>query len=193
MAAAKQTSEGSIAALAETARSQWSKGNVQQLQIELLGISPRNRGRLGVSTHHVLDVVGSIKDDGLSRQRYRDVCVVRVPDTELATFRAFNKELLEADSGLPPFSDKMRYACLTKRLGPMCTYMPWKYPMRHVDCLLGALSVVFLGLCVLPDQCLLSLCPWPDHLDMCVLVCDSILGTLVPMFRVLQDKQHASD
>ena len=106
----------SLAALADTARAKWSSGNLQVVPIELLGVAPWNRGRLGVSTHHVTDVAGSIRDDGLSRNRYRDVVAIRVPDAELATFRAFNKELLEADGGLPPFSEQMRYACLTKRL-----------------------------------------------------------------------------
>lgn len=112
-------SEGNLAALAEAARAKWSSGTLQVVPIELLGVAPWNRGRLGVSTHHVSDVVASIRDDGLSRNRYRDVCAVRVPDKDLGTFRAFNKELLEADGGLPPFSDQMRYACLTKRFNSL--------------------------------------------------------------------------
>ena len=108
-------SEGNLATLADAARAKWSSGTLQVVQLELLGIAPWNRGRLGVSTHHVADVVGSIRDDGLSRNRYRDVVAIRAPDKELAAFRAFNKELLEGDGGLPPFSDQMRYACLTKR------------------------------------------------------------------------------
>ncbi len=106
-----------IAEIADAARSKWWSGMLQTIHIDYLGVAPWNRGRLGVSSYHVQDVVVSIRDDGFSRQRYRDVTVVRVPDEQLGPFRAFNKELLEADPSLPPFSDQMRYACMTKRLG----------------------------------------------------------------------------
>ena len=117
-AAAAPSAKQQIAAVAERARTQFSSGPLQNIDLDSLGMAPWNRGRLGVSKFHVLDIRDSIDEDGLSRQRYRDVVVIRVPDGELANFLAFNKEVLAACPELPPFSDKMRYACLTKRLCP---------------------------------------------------------------------------
>ena len=110
----------SIAEVAEASRAKWGSGPLQNISLELLGIAPWNRGRLGVSPYHVFDVVVSVREDGLSRQRYREVCVIRVPDSELEAFRNFNREVLAACPDLPPFSSKMRYACLTKHLGQPC-------------------------------------------------------------------------
>ena len=107
-----------IAAVADAARTKFSSGPLQNIPLRKLGMAPWNRGRLGVSKFHVLDIRDSIDEDGLSRQRYRDVVVIRVPDDQLADFLAFNQEVLAACPELPPFSDEMRFACLTKHLGP---------------------------------------------------------------------------
>ena len=90
---------------------------MQTIPLDLLGTVPWNRGRLGVSSHHAHQVAASIMADGLSRQRYRDATVVRVPDEALLEFRRFNKEMCESDAQLPPFSATMKFAALTKRLG----------------------------------------------------------------------------
>ena len=102
------------ASLAEKARSQFSSGGIQFIPVELLGTVPCNRSGLGVSGFHVHEVALSIKADGLSKRRYRDASVVKVPPSELDSFRAFNKRMCESDDLLPPFSPAMRYACLTK-------------------------------------------------------------------------------
>ena len=111
-----------IAQVAEVARTKFSTGPLQNISLDYLGMAPWNRGRLGVSKFHVIDIKNSVDEDGLSRQRYRDVCVIRVPDAQLQTFLKFNQEVLAACPELPPFSDKMRYACLTKRLGPVSLF-----------------------------------------------------------------------
>ena len=108
----------STASVAEAARAKWTLGGgVQTIAVDLIGTVPWNRGRLGVSSHHVHEVARSILVDGFSRQRYRDAIVVRVPDDALAEFRRFNREMCEGDPQLPPFSPTMKYAALTKRLG----------------------------------------------------------------------------
>ena len=107
-----------IAAVADAARTKFSSGPLQNIPLRKLGMAPWNRGRLGVSKFHVLDIRDSIDEDGLSRQRYRDVVVIRVPDAQLREFLDFNQEVLAACPELPPFSDEMRFACLTKHLGP---------------------------------------------------------------------------
>ena len=107
-----------VADVAEQARKRWSVGaGLQTIAVDDLGTVPCNRGRLGVSAHHVHEVARSIMKDGFSRQRYRDATVVRVPDSALAEFRRFNKEMCDGDSQLPPYSQNMKFAALTKRLG----------------------------------------------------------------------------
>ena len=103
-----------IAEVAEGARLKYATGPSMNIALSDLGIAPWNRGKLGVSPFHVSDVVFSVTSDGLSRVRYREVCVVRVPADKLEEFRAFNRALLAACPSLPPCSEKMRYACLTK-------------------------------------------------------------------------------
>ena len=102
------------ASVAERARSKWSNSHLRYIPLDQLGTSPYNRGRLGVSSFHVHEVVTSIKNDGLSQHRYRDATVVRVPDESLAMFRKFNEQMCAADDKLPPFSPEMRYALLSK-------------------------------------------------------------------------------
>jgi len=116
----------SIADVAERARRKFMTGPLQNISLQLLGMAPWNRGRLGVSIFHVFDIKVSIDEDSLSRQRYRDVCVIRVPDSELEFFHTFNREGLAACPDLAPFSDKMRYACLTKHLGPFRLFCPFQ-------------------------------------------------------------------
>ena len=69
---------------------------MQNVDLELLGIAPWNRGRLGVSPFHVADVAASVRADGLSRVRYREVVAIRVPEAEIEDFRSFNKDVLAA-------------------------------------------------------------------------------------------------
>ena len=102
------------ATVAERARARFSGGGVQIINPELLGTVPCNRSGLGLSGFHVHEVVASIKEDGLSRRRYRDAAVVRVPEAHLDSFRAFNQRMCEGDDLLPPFAAGMRYAVLTK-------------------------------------------------------------------------------
>ena len=85
--------------------------------MELLGTAPCNRSGLGVSGFHVHEVVASLKTDGLSRRRYRDATVVKVPAAQLDAFREFNKRMCENDDLLPAFAPDMRYVLLTK---PVC-------------------------------------------------------------------------
>ena len=103
-----------IASYAESARARYASGGVQFIRHELLGTVPINRSGLGVSGYHVHEVVASIQADGLSRRRYRDAAVVRVPAQRMDEFRAFNKRMCEGDDLLPGFSPEMRYAVLTK-------------------------------------------------------------------------------
>ena len=109
-----------IAEVADAARSKWGAGPLQNIDLDLLGVAPWNRGRLGVSPFHVDDVLLSIRVDGLSRNRYREVVAIRVPDAELESFRSFNKDVLATSSDLPAYSNKMIYACLTKHLCCLC-------------------------------------------------------------------------
>ena len=100
--------------IAERARAKWSTGGLQFIHLNMLGTIPWNRGRLGVSSFHVHEVVESIRSDGLSRHRYRDATVVRVPAQHLEEFRKFNRDMCDGDDQLPPFSAEMKYALLTK-------------------------------------------------------------------------------
>jgi len=99
---------------AERARARWSSGGIQWIRVDLLGAAPFNRSGLGVSGFHTHEVVQSIKADGLSRRRYRDATVVRVPALHLAEFRSFNERMCQGDPLLPPFCAEMKYALLTK-------------------------------------------------------------------------------
>ena len=90
---------------------------MRYIKLEEIGTYPENRGRLGVSAFHVHEVASSIACDGISTNRYRDCTVVRVPRAELDTFRSFNREMAALSPLLPPFSDKMTYAALTKCRG----------------------------------------------------------------------------
>ena len=112
--ATKAPTGEATASVAERARSKWSNAHVQFIPLNLLGTSPYNRGRLGVSSFHVHEVVTSIKNDGLSKHRYRDATVVRVPDESLSMFRQLNQKMCAADDKLPPFSPDMKYALLSK-------------------------------------------------------------------------------
>ena len=100
--------------IAERARAKWSTGGLQFIHLNMLGTIPWNRGRLGVSSFHVHEVVESIRSDGLSRHRYRDATVVRVPAQHLEEFRKFNRDMCDGDDQLPPFSAEMKYVLLTK-------------------------------------------------------------------------------
>lgn len=99
---------------AEAARAKFGTGGVQILDLALLGTHPENRGQLGVSSFHAHRVAHSIHTDGLSKQRYRDCTVVKVPDHAIAAFRKFNEDLANNDEKLPPFAPSMRFALLTK-------------------------------------------------------------------------------
>ena len=103
-----------LASLAAAARARHSTGGIQFIKAELLGTIPCNRSGLGLSGFHVHEVATSIKEDCLSRRRYREATVVRVPPHALDEFRASNKRMCESDDLLPPYSPEMRYACLTK-------------------------------------------------------------------------------
>ena len=102
------------ATLAEKARSKYFKGAVQIIHIDYLGVSPLNRGKLGISGFHTHRIVSSVRSDGFSRQRYRDATVVKVPATYLKYFQEFNSAICVADPNLPTCSTKMVYALLTK-------------------------------------------------------------------------------
>ena len=132
-----------IAEVAENARIRLGTGPQRNIDLSLLGIAPWNRGKLGVSPFHVSDVQHSISSDGLSRIRYREICVIRVPASELSTFHQLNRQLLAACPDLPPFSEKMIYACLTKCLCYDCI------------CILIRVSV-FLGCSLPPWLCVSS-------------------------------------
>ena len=103
----------STASVSEQARARYSHGGIQFIRVELLGTAPCNRSGLGVSGFHVHEVVASLKTDGLSRRRYRDATVVKVPAAQLDAFREFNKRMCENDDLLPAFAPDMRYALLT--------------------------------------------------------------------------------
>ena len=98
----------------EQARARYSHGGIQFIRVELLGTAPCNRSGLGVSGFHVHEVVASLKTDGLSRRRYRDATVVKVPASQLDAFREFNKRMCENDDLLPAFAPDMRYTLLTQ-------------------------------------------------------------------------------
>ena len=100
--------------VAEAARSRYTSGGVQFIKADLLGTIPINRSGLGCSGYHVHEIVTSIQADGLSRRRYRDASVVRVPDKHLDSFRQFNKAMCDGDDLLPAFAPGMKYAVLTK-------------------------------------------------------------------------------
>ena len=104
------------AQVAKEARDRWTRGPLRLIRVEELGVVPSNRGGLGVSRHHAHEVALSIKEDGLSSERFHNVTVVQIPDTHLKNFRDFNEKMCSEDGGLPPFSPKMRFACLTKFL-----------------------------------------------------------------------------
>ena len=123
---AEGASRTQIAEVADTARTRWNTGLKVNLDLGKMGIAPWNRGKLGVSSFHVADVVHSITQDGLSRTRYHEVVVIRVPESALEEFKQFNREILAACPQLPPFSERMEYACLTKHLGftsPLCHWL----------------------------------------------------------------------
>ena len=100
--------------MAENARVKYASGNIQIIDIGLLGTIPCNRSGLGLSGYHVHEVAASIKADGLSKRRYRDAAVIKVPAHRLEEFRRFNQRMCESDHLLPKFDPTMRYACLTK-------------------------------------------------------------------------------
>ncbi|CAK0853934.1 unnamed protein product [Prorocentrum cordatum] len=103
-----------IASIAEAARARHSTGGIQFILPKYLGTVPCNRSGLGVSGYHVHEIVQSIKTDGLSRRRYRDATVVKVPTASLDEFREYNRRMCDGDDLLPPFDSSMRYALLTK-------------------------------------------------------------------------------
>ena len=105
----------SPASVSEQARARHSHGGIRRSRVEFLGTAPCNRSGLGVSGFHVHEVVASIKTDGLSRRRYRDATVVKVPAAQLDAFREFNKRMCENDDLLPAFAPDMRYALLTQQ------------------------------------------------------------------------------
>ena len=123
---AEGASRTQIAEVADNARTRWTTGLKVNLDLGKMGIAPWNRGKLGVSSFHVADVVHSITQDGLSRNRYHEVQVIRVPESALEEFKQFNRDILAACPQLPPFSERMEYACLTKHLGftfPLCDWL----------------------------------------------------------------------
>ena len=76
------------ASKAELARTKHANGGIQFIRAELLGAAPFNRIGLGVSGFHIHEVVQSSKTDGLSRRRYRDAAVVKVPAGEVSKIKA---------------------------------------------------------------------------------------------------------
>ena len=100
---------------AEAARTKWAGGEgILRMPLHCLGAHPLNRGGLGVSGSHAHRLAWGIKEDGVSRRRYREATVVKVPAEALASFRAFNEELCNGDELLPAFSKTMTHALLTK-------------------------------------------------------------------------------
>ena len=69
-------------------RAKHANGGIQFIRAELLGAAPLNRSGLGVSGFHIHEVVQGIKTDGLSRRRYRDAAVVKVPAGEVSKIKA---------------------------------------------------------------------------------------------------------
>ena len=83
------------ASKAELARTKHANGGIQFIRAELLGAAALNRSGLGVSGIHIHEVVQSSKTYGLSRRRYRDATVVKVPPGELEAFHKFNHHVRE--------------------------------------------------------------------------------------------------
>ena len=82
--------------------------------LDLLGFCSSNRGRLGINGYHVHKVAWSCKTHSVKLVRYKQVDIVRVPQSELEAFREYNKEKCDSDALMPKFASVMRFGCLTK-------------------------------------------------------------------------------
>ena len=82
--------------------------------LDLLGFCSSNRGRLGINGYHVHKVAWSCKTHTVKLVRYKQVDIVRVPQSELDAFRQYNKVKCDSDALMPKFSSVMRFGCLTK-------------------------------------------------------------------------------
>ena len=82
-------------------------------KLDELGFLPCNRGNLGISGHHVHEVAWSCIL-GIRANRYKQVEVVRVPESCLDDWRRSNAERCESDALMPSFSPNMRFALLSK-------------------------------------------------------------------------------
>ena len=78
-----------------------------------LGFHPNNRGQLGISSTHVHEVAWSCFG-GIKLYRYKQVDVVRVPESALKEFRDANEKKCTADALMPKFSPTMKLAIATK-------------------------------------------------------------------------------
>ena len=82
-------------------------------KLDELGLLQCNRGNLGISGHHMHEVAWSCIL-GVRANRYKQVEVVRVPESCLDDWRRSNKERCESDALMPNFSANMRFALLSK-------------------------------------------------------------------------------
>ena len=83
--------------------------------LDLLGFHPANRGQLGISSVHAHEVAWSYAA-GAKLYRYKQVDIVRVPESALATFRGINEAKCASDPLMPKFSVNMEFAILTKHI-----------------------------------------------------------------------------
>ena len=92
---------------------QYREEGLDRKSLDDLGFLANNRGNLGISPHHVHEVAWSCLK-GVKTVRYKQVDVVKVPQTHLEKWRDANKSRCESDSLMPKYSNSMRFALLSK-------------------------------------------------------------------------------
>ena len=79
-----------------------------------IGFWDGNRGFLGISSYHAMEVVQDCMANKTKLQRYQHVDLVTIPTKLLQRILEANRVKCETDKCMPRFSPNMKYVCATK-------------------------------------------------------------------------------
>ena len=88
---------------------------LRRIDLDELGIYPKNRGGSGIIPHHVHEVANDCLENTTKPARYQHVCVVEVPEEFRKHVIDYNVQKARGNPLLPKaHPDRLRYVLLTK-------------------------------------------------------------------------------
>ena len=85
-----------------------------RIKLDQIGFWDRNRGGMGLASHHMHQVANDCCANGTSLSRYLFVPIVEVPQAQLEEVRQYNRSRCETDPLMPKYSCDIKYVAAGK-------------------------------------------------------------------------------